>query len=127
MTTANRSRRTFLARAGAVLGTGVLGGCLSDSRDRTIAVGPGHRTVFEPEAVTVPSGATITWVLKSDNHNVVPATVPAGSDWEGTPGRPSITYGSGYSYETTFTISGTYDYFCQPHVDAGMTGSVVVE
>jgi plastocyanin len=125
------TRRTVLTRAGAVLGTGVLGGCLSGSggegRTRTIAVGPGHRLEFEPDAITVAPETTIRWVLKSDDHNVVPATVPDESDWEGTPGRASITYGEGYTYEETLTVTGRYAYFCQPHVEYGMTGRIVVE
>ena len=33
----------------------------------------------------------------------------------------------GETYELTLDEPGTYEYFCVPHEDSGMTGTIVVE
>jgi plastocyanin len=33
----------------------------------------------------------------------------------------------GNTYQHTFTVPGTYRYFCQPHESNGMVGEVVVK
>ena len=110
-----------------------LAGCMwgtpsSEERSTTtVTVGPGNIPKFEPETARVSSEATVEWVWESSNHNVVVSMRPAGATWEGTPGDETITYGPGYTYEKTFSVAGDYDYFCQPHVDAGMVGTVRVE
>jgi len=70
---------------------------------------------FQPGTITVPVGTTVTWVnLDPDNHDVT--------------GAGPVTFflatppGSTASY--TFTIRGTYNYFCSIHTD--MIGKVIV-
>lgn len=82
---------------------------------------------FAPESFTVSVGDTVEWVWVGSNHNVVPDTIPAQSDWSGTPGAPGETYDSGYSYTHSFEVAGEYSYYCNPHRSAGMTGSFTVE
>lgn len=67
---------------------------------------------FEPEAIGVDAGATVTWTWEGQNpHNVV------GDGFE------SETQTSG-SFEHTFDEAGEYEYVCTIH--AGMDGVVVV-
>jgi halocyanin-like protein len=88
-----------------------------------VAVGSNGENAFGPAAVRVSSGTTIAWDWKNGSHNVVPDTVPDGSNWEGddTIEQPD------YSHEHTFETAGTYLYYCSPHESVGMKGAVVVE
>ncbi|WP_227376113.1 plastocyanin/azurin family copper-binding protein [Haladaptatus halobius] len=93
---------------------------------KTVKVGPGGNLTFEPSELSIPPGTTVKWVWESNTHNVVPESQPSGSSWKGTPGAPSKTYDSGHTYSHTFDTPGTYEYFCQPHKSAGMTGTLQV-
>jgi plastocyanin len=92
-----------------------------------VVVGPGGSLVFEPDDLTITPGTTVNFVWDSDNHNVVPESIPDDATWEGTPGAPSKTYNTGYEYSYTFEVEGEYEYFCQPHKGAGMVASITVE
>jgi len=92
-----------------------------------VVVGPGGELVYEPADLTVAPGTTVNFVWESDNHNVVPDSIPDDAQWEGTPGAPEETYDTGNDYSHTFDVEGTYDYFCQPHVGAGMEASITVQ
>ncbi|SFL03729.1 plastocyanin [Halogranum rubrum] len=97
----------------------------SGGMSKTVIVGPGNELVFDPAEVEVTPGSTITWVWESDNHNVVPESVPEGASWEGT-GGDSEVFNTGHEYSHTFETEGTYEYYCAPHQSAGMVGSVSV-
>ncbi|WP_135822814.1 halocyanin domain-containing protein [Halostella litorea] len=88
-----------------------------------VAVGPNSENAFGPAAVRVSSGTTVTWDWKNGSHNVIPDTVPDGSDWSGD---DSIEMPD-YSHEHTFETAGVYLYYCSPHETVGMKGAVVVE
>ncbi|MGN8216017.1 plastocyanin/azurin family copper-binding protein [Halococcus salifodinae] len=94
---------------------------------KQVAVGPGGSLTFEPAQVTIAPGTTVRWSWESDNHNIVPNSQPGGSNWQGTSGPSSKTYNTGHTYSHTFSTTGTYEYYCQPHRSAGMTGSVTVQ
>ena len=71
---------------------------------------------FGPQTVTVPVGATVTWV----NHDDIPHTVVS------TDGVfKSKVRDTDETFSYTFTKSGTYPYFCSVHPK--MTGKVVVQ
>jgi plastocyanin len=91
-----------------------------------VAVGPGSNFVFDPDSLTIPPGTTVTFSWKSNNHNVVPDSQPAGANWQGE-GEPGVTFDSGHSYSHTFDTTGTYEYVCTPHESAGMVASLTVE
>ncbi|WP_227376081.1 plastocyanin/azurin family copper-binding protein [Haladaptatus halobius] len=93
---------------------------------KTVKVGPGGNLTFEPSELSIPPGTTVKWVWESNTHNVVPESQPEGSSWQGSKGAPNKTYDSGHTYSHTFDTPGTYEYFCQPHKSAGMTGSITV-
>lgn len=128
-------RSALRATAGLVAaGTAGLAGCSgsgggggSEPADNTVLVGPENKLVFEPAELTVTVGEEVTWVWKSDTHNIVPSSQPDGANWGGTEGGADTLYDTGHEYSYTFETAGTYEYYCAPHRSAGMTGTVVVE
>ena len=79
---------------------------------------------FNPSDITIGAGDTIEWVWTGGSHTVTSGTnlsdpeVGQLFDVPFTSSNQSVTY--------TFTIVGTQDYFCRPHLSFGMTGSVTV-
>ncbi len=71
---------------------------------------------FNPQRITVKTGTTVTWTNKDDIPHAVAATGKA---------FRSKVLDTDNSYSFTFTMPGTYDYFCSLHPH--MTGTVVVE
>jgi plastocyanin len=103
--------------------TGTSGGASGPTKE--VVVGPGGSLVYEPVDLTIAPGTTVKFVWDSDNHNIVVDSQPDGANWEGTPG--SDTYNTGYEYSHTFETTGTYEYYCQPHLSAGMEASITVQ
>jgi plastocyanin len=95
------------------------------SGDVTIEVlGPGGGNRFEPAALTVLVGTTVTWHWPAGSlqHNVVgdDGTTPAGSG--------ALADGE-HTYSFTFSTLGTYRYYCANHGGpngAGMSGTITV-
>ena len=77
---------------------------------------------FLPPDIEVEAGTTVTWI----NEDQVVHTVTSGTDGEhdGIFDSGNLQGGEEWSYE--FNEPGTYEYYCIPHVDAGMTGTVTV-
>jgi plastocyanin len=75
---------------------------------------------FYPATLTVPKGATVTWV----NMDFVQHTVTAGTEQAPTNLFDSheLNHMQGFSY--TFSTPGTYIYYCDIHPD--MIGTIVV-
>jgi plastocyanin len=93
---------------------------------QSVDVGAGDGFSFAPESFTIEVGDTVEWVWVGSNHNVTADSVPAGSDWTGTPGAPDRLFDSGHTYRYTFEVPGEYSYYCVPHRSAGMVGSFTV-
>lgn len=93
---------------------------------QVVEVGAGDGFAFAPESVTIAVGDTVEWRWVGSNHNVTADSVPAGSDWTGTPGAPDRLFDTGYTYQHTFEVAGEYSYYCNPHQSVGMVGSVTV-
>ncbi len=73
---------------------------------------------FEPAAIRVPVGATVTWTNQDNfTHNV---HLLDGSDWRSEPLRP------GQSVTHAFRKAGEYKYECAFHPQ-NMKGTVLVE
>ena len=70
---------------------------------------------FTPGTVRVAAGATVTW----RNTSEIPHTVTG-------EGFDSGMIEPGESYSRTVTQPGTYAYWCTPHRQAGMVGTVLV-
>lgn len=132
-------RRATLAAVGAGLVGGV-GGCLAGPSfpAADVLAGPDGRLVFEPAVLTVSVRDTVRWGFPTAGHNVCcrpddsdavvlpDASTPFASyDPGASPHRALVPRGG--SYEHTFDTAGRHRYVCVPHVDRGMTASVVVE
>lgn len=87
---------------------------------------------FVPERVTVRLGGVVEW----RNTNIVWHTITADPERAASrsnvalpPGAETFHSGEvwpGEVYRRTFTVPGTYKYFCQPHEAHGMVGFVDV-
>lgn len=133
------NRRQLLRVGAAALAAPAAAGCLSDSS------GPAEVSMtdgfsFDPARLTVSPGTTVRWVNDSDVGHTVTAyadRVPSDSTYFASGGfdseRAARTdargglVAAGESYEHTFEVEGTYEYFCIPHESSGMTGTVRVE
>lgn len=89
--------------------------------------------VYEPAKITVKVGEPVQWInngkavhsvtlVPDDAQNPKDASEPAGAK----------TFDSGFmppggTFSYTFTVPGTYHYFCVPHEKAGMVGVVTVK
>ena len=74
---------------------------------------------FSPANITVEPGTTVTWVQSGNNPHTT-------TSYDGLWDSGMIEGGSGGTFSFTFEEPGTYDYFCKPHEDLGMVGSVTV-
>ncbi len=145
------SRRRILRGAGAAVAAGAVAGCTGDGgngnddqggidgylssannydgtvvdmtgeSEITVAVGAGNGFAFDPAAVRVDAGTTVTWEWtgRGGQHNVVAAEESASSFESELAGEESHTY------KQTFE-SGPQLYFCSPHRRQGMYGAVAV-
>jgi plastocyanin len=91
---------------------------------------------FEPPAVTIRTGETVTWFNDSPlphtatddpERNPVAEAFPdyarlpdCAAPWDSGLLQP------GQSFSHTFTVPGAYAYFCIPHVLSGMRGTIDV-
>jgi plastocyanin len=98
----------------------------------TVVVGPGGRVVFDPPTLTIHVGDTVQWSWASSGHSVTsggPDCVSDGQFCSPNDGdcaqAPLSNRDATYSH--TFTAPGTYPYFCTPHCDFGMVGTITVE
>lgn len=72
---------------------------------------------FEPASITVPVGTAVTWVDVSGSHT----TTSYDGLWDSVDRLPM-----GQSYSYTFNQPGVYRYYCKPHENSGMVGTVLV-
>lgn len=79
--------------------------------------------VFTPSELTINAGDTVIWNNTEGSHNVngTQETYPANPESFGN------SVGTGWVYSYVFTIPGTYDYQCDPHVQYGMVGKITVQ
>ena len=120
--------------------TGLTIGCGSEQAGATqpvatvggIVVEMTERLRFEPTALTVAPGDTVTFItVGSAPHNVVTdagqakdpshAVVPQGVE----PFASPMVQG-GESWQYTFDTPGEYVYFCKPHEALGMVATITV-
>lgn len=133
------TRRAILRTVGgSLLSTGAVG-CLNLGRasDREVRMTDGF--AYEPMAATVERGETLTWRNVGEVDHTVTAyqdELPDGAAYFASGGfesetaaRNQLTQGlidGGETYQHTFEQPGSYRYFCIPHEDAGMVGTVEV-
>lgn len=134
------SRRALLfGTAGAVGAVAATGATAAQDGEGTV-VDMTDDLVFAPEEVTVAPGTTVVWEnVGQVGHSVtayedeIPeeAEFFASGDLESEEAARSAypaegDVAGGESYEHTFDVEGTYEYFCIPHESVGMLGTVVV-
>lgn len=86
-----------------------------------VTVAPTNSLTFKPDPVTIQPGDTVRWTWTNDMH-----TVTSGTNGTFDGKFDSGMHDSGYVFTHTFTTAGEYPYYCDPHWDLGMTGTVVV-
>ncbi len=75
---------------------------------------------FSPANVTVAKGGKVTWTNNDTSvHTVTSTSIPSGAS---SFDSGDLTHGQTFS--ETFTVDGTYHYYCKYH--AWMTGIVIV-
>ena len=88
----------------------------------TVTVGPAGSLTFSPANQTIQVGDTVHWVWASGPHSTTSGSPPGTPDgkWEsGIQSRP-------FSFDSTFTTPGTFQYFCAVHYAEGMIGTINV-
>jgi len=147
------TRRGALAGIGAIIAGTSLAGCSGDgdggdggdNGDNQLTVDMTDDLVFDPEEITISVGETVTWDnVGTIGHSVTAYEdeIPGGAEYFASGGfdsqqaaedayapgdTDSGNIPGGETYEHTFETAGTYEYFCIPHEDPGMVGTVVVE
>ena len=72
---------------------------------------------FSPATVNINAGDTVTWVQRGSNHD----TVSSDGLWS------SGILAPGRTFSFTFNNAGAFRYFCTPHQNQGMIGTVNVQ
>jgi len=85
--------------------------------ERTVLVQLGEH-FFDPSAIKVKVGTTVTWRNNGQQTHDVHA-------YDGSFNSPPL--GPGNTFTFTFTKPGLYRYYCIPHEGDGMIGQVQVE
>ncbi|MDQ3952302.1 MAG: plastocyanin/azurin family copper-binding protein [Actinomycetota bacterium] len=116
------------------------GACSGDAApgEATVEMVEGQR--FQPAELLVAAGTTVTFVNDSAEAHTVTAYddgIPEDADYFSSSGSESEDdarddladglVGQESTYEVTFGAPGTYEYFCIPHEDRSMRGTIVVE
>ena len=123
-------KRILLVVLVLALGAACSGG---SSDETTVKLAEGQR--FDPESLEVAVGTTVRFVNDSaEGHTVTaydgaPQYFASGrfeSEDEARDNLADGMIGQESSYEVTFDEPGTYDYFCIPHEQQGMRGTIVV-
>ncbi len=79
---------------------------------------------FNPATITIEEGDTVEWIWSGGSHTVTSGTdlsdpeVGLLFDQPFNSSNPTVTH--------TFNQAGSQNYFCRPHLDFGMTGTVII-
>jgi plastocyanin len=98
-----------------------------------VSVDMNNALTYVPDQIRIKVGDTVEW----RNVESFPHSVTADASIAEDPGNVELPDGAepfnsgridgGSSWRHTFTVPGTYRYFCIPHEAAGMLGTVIVE
>jgi len=136
------SRRGFLRATTGVAAVGAASGTAAAQEGGTThTVDMTDQLVFDPEELTIAPGDTVVWENVGNVGHSVTAyeeDIPEEADYfasggfdaeqparDGYPSQGDIP--GGESYEHTFDVAGTYEYFCIPHEAVGMVGTITVQ
>lgn len=105
-------------------------GAADKPSDTTIRMTSGD--TFVPKTITIKLGTTVVWQNESPETHTVTDNADLASakqDVSAPSGAKPFNSGTvepGKQYSHTFTVPGTYKYFCIPHEGEGMVGTIVV-
>ena len=108
-----------------VLSTAVLFSQAADAAIYTVEVGPDF--AFQPAQITVSPGDTVVWEWSGAGlHTVTSGTGTAdpNSGVEFNSGAAAVA--APFTFSHTFNSTGSFDYYCAPHLAFGMTGVINV-
>ena len=101
------------------------------AQDPILMVTEGSEFFFDPVGLYVEPGTTITWEIESGSHSTTAydesldsantTRIPQSAE----PWDSGILSQKGATFDYTFEVEGTYDYFCIPHKQLGMVGRIV--
>ena len=133
------TRRRAL-QLGVVGAAGGLAGCLGGDAGYDIGM---TAVAFLPQVFTVAVGETVTWRNTSSRGHTVTAyddAIPDGAAFFASGGYSDTAsavagfgaelggmIGSSEEYAHRFETPGRYEYYCIPHEQAGMVGTITVE
>ncbi|GGN21922.1 hypothetical protein GCM10009021_24160 [Halarchaeum nitratireducens] len=86
------------------------------------AQGNGGSYAYAPPALKISPGTEVTFEWVSNTHDIQIESAPSGASWEGVDSIKN----EGYTHSHTFETSGTYTYYCTPHLSMGMKGGIFV-
>jgi len=132
-------RRVLVATVTGIAALGVsgcstkLGSLFSKKKQPPPIVTMTDELVFKPSRVTISVGQTVIWRNESVLVHTVtadPGIAARAADVALPDGAKPFNSGNikpKGTFRRTFTIPGTYRYFCIPHEAAGMIGEVIVQ
>ena len=88
---------------------------------------------YAPEKVSIKAGESVRWENDGETvHSVSTAAANAQNPKDAAMPKGAVSFDSGFippggDYSYTFTVPGTYRYFCLPHEKAGMVGVIIVK
>jgi plastocyanin len=137
---ASRRRQTRMAVLFAILAaTAAIAALLTLLPDPAKAAEPIVVTMtdkepfYTPDRLTIKSGDTVKWVNSGQTvHDVSTNAANAQSPKDTSMPKGAQAFDSGFippggDFSHTFTVPGTYKYFCLPHEKDGMVGFVIVK
>jgi plastocyanin len=133
-----QSRRGFLATVATAVGLAAADGATAQEDTKTIDMT--DDLVFDPDSTAVAPGTTVVWEnVGSIGHSVTAYEdeIPDDASFFASGGLESEdaarsaypdrgNVAGGESYEHTFDVEGTYEYFCIPHESVGMVATLEV-
>ena len=131
--TPRRWRVVLAAGLGLVLTAPARAPAQADQPATAAVVTMTDRLTFEPRRLTIAAGESVMWKNTSLLVHTVTgdpgkATLPTSAALpEGADAFDSGLLETDQTFEHTFTVPGTYRYFCVPHEGASMVGEIVVK
>ena len=96
-----------------------------------VAVGPMNSLTFAPAALNIKVGDSVKWTWAGGGHTVTSGMNGVADNKFCSPADMNCAKGAtsnaAATYTHTFKAVGAFPYFCLPHANAGMTGSITVK
>ncbi len=135
-----KSRSRIVVRVAIVAAAAAIAAALALLPDPAKAAGnpvaikmADNQPFYTPAKVAIRVGDTVQWVNDGETvHSVSTSAANAQNRDDTSMPKGAVAFDSGFippggEYSYTFTVPGTYRYFCLPHEKAGMVGVIVVK